>query len=443
MPGSRRSLARPVGVLCLAVGVVVSRPVLEATMFPAGAFAPMLRGALLLGFDLTMLALGMYLLVWKPRLTVVHLAALGLGGSLAAIGLSAVLQLTYRPPLIVSGWRAFAPPAEQNELGFRGRRIVYRPDDYVVVLLGDSQVEAMALAFDAMPERLLEARLDVPGRRVRVFSLGAGAYGNDQELLVLQEYLQKYRADMVVLRDTPTNDIWNNLFNVHMASRNPKPTFWLDRSGHLQGPAEAMGQPLANSRIVPIALFQRAFGLPWREERWERSLPEPYRPLDRYDGPVRTEWQRRWETNLGRMRDEELDTEMSHMAVSLTPRSPRMQYGLDLTRALIQRIDATISANRGRLVVLQTVTGSAESGAEEVYVLNGKYYRTSARQARANWEYVNKGFDVELVPVTVAAWRVSTEDAHLNRVATEQVMTDLAARLRPRIAGTPPPAATR
>ena len=42
----------------------------------------------------------------------------------------------------------------------------------------------MTLSFEAMPERVLEAQLDIPGRRTRVFSLGAGAYGTDLELLV-------------------------------------------------------------------------------------------------------------------------------------------------------------------------------------------------------------------------------------------------------------------
>src|SRR5712691_10029491 len=70
---------------------------------------------------------------------------------------------------------------------------------------------------------------------------------------------------------------------------------------------------------------------------------------------------------------------------------------------------------------------------KEVYVLNKKYYRTSRRQAKANWQYVNEGFDTEIVPVTVRDWRVSPDDAHLNKKATEQVMIDLANRLRSRI----------
>jgi hypothetical protein len=346
-----------------------------------------------------------------------------------------LLQVAYVPPPIMCGWKSFAPAAEQDQLGFRGRKIAYSPEDYVIVLLGDSQVEARALAFDNMPERRLEAYLDSPTRKTRVFSVGAGGYGQDQELLALQQYFQKYRADLVVLWQTPGNDIWNNVFNTDMATRHPKPTFWLDETGSLRGPSEVLGQSLGNSSIVVVAVWQRVFRLPWRDKSWERHLPKPYAPLDQYDGPVRADWQERWNTNLGRMRDENLDTEKSHMAAFLVPRSKRMQYGLDLTRALTQRIQEVVTENRAKLVVFQVEVHDPNlpSNDEEVYVLNKKYYRVSLRQLQDNWSDVNRGFDTEMIPITVKDWRVGPEDGHLNMPATDQAMSVLAERLRSRI----------
>ena len=302
------------------------------------------------------------------------------------------------------------------------------------MLLGDSQVEATALSLEAMPERRLESHLDAPGRTTRVFSLGAGGYGQDQELLALQQYLDTYRADLVVLWQTPGNDVWNNVFSTHMFNRNPKPTFWLDRSGALRGPSESLLQPLADSRVVVATLWQRAFGLPWRDRAWEHGLPEPYVPLDHYDGPVRTEWQERWNTNRGRMRDENLATEKSHLSITLAPRSKRMQYGLDLTRALTQRIGDLVTAKGGRLVLMRVDAHEFVSEDDQVYVLNKKYYRVSKRQFEANWRDVNRGFDAEVIPVTVEDYRVGPDDGHLNAHATDQVMADLAKRLRARIA---------
>jgi hypothetical protein len=431
----RRSYALHLGCVLVLLAVVLSGSVLEATILPQGYIVGTKRRAPVLAIGRALLvAAGAYFVLRRPRVTIVELGAL-VPGALAAGVLGAVLlQVGYRPPRIVSGWKSFAPATQQNQLGYRGRRIAYVPDDYVIVLLGDSQVEAMALTLDAMPERRLESYLDAARRPTRVFSLGAGGYGQDQELLALQQYFQTYRADLVVLWQTPGNDVWNNVFNTHMFNRNPKPTFWLDRSDSLRGPSEFLLQPLADSRVVVASLWQRAFGLPWRDRAWEQNLPEPYSPLDRYDGPVKTEWQERWNTNRGGMRDENLATEKSHLAVMLTPRSKRMQYGLDLTHALTQRISDLVKANGGRLVLMSVDDHPFVSEDDQVYVLNGKYYRVSKRQFEANWREVNRGFDAEVIPVTVEDYRVGPDDGHLNALATEQVMADLARRLRTRVA---------
>jgi hypothetical protein len=220
------------------------------------------------------------------------------------------------------------------------------------------------------------------------------------------------------------------LFNTHMASRNPKPTFWLDHDGNLQGPTERLEEPLTSSSVAIIALFQRAIGLPWRDKSWERKLPPAYTPLTHYEGVAQAEWQQRWDSNLGRMRDEELDTEKSHLAILFKPRSPRMQYGLALTRAITQGINSMVADHGGQLVVMQTTTDSDVDTGEQVYLLNGRYYRASQKQAKANWQFVNDGFATEYIPVTVPDWRMSREDAHLNKAANEQVMADLAQRLQ-------------
>ena len=429
----RKNLAIYLGVLFMALGVVMTATLLERTVLPEGAFVGTTRRAAALGVcRLLLVASGLYFMMRRPRVTVVHLNASVLVGFFSGVIGVLFLQLVYVPPQIVSGWRSFAPAAEQNELGFRGRRIHYATGDYVLVLLGDSQVEAMALAFESMPEQFLESHLHSLGKRVRVFSIGAGGYGQDQQLLALEEYLQKYRADLIVLWQTPGNDVWNNVFNTHMINRNLKPTFWLEGET-LRGPTESMGQPLANSPIVVAALWQRVFILPHRDKEWEHHLPEPYAPMRHYEGSVNTEWQERWNTNSGRMRDENVDTEKSHMAVMLTPLSKRMEYGLQLTLALTQRIQQVITSHHGKLVVFQADTHPFISEDDETYVLNEKYYRVSKRQFEANWLYVNQGLDTEIIPVTVQDWRVGPEDGHLNRQATDQVMRDLAQRLACRI----------
>ena len=90
-----------------------------------------------------------------------------------------------------------------------------------------------------------------------MFSVGAGGYGQDQELLALREYYSKYRANLVLLWQTPGNDIWNNIFPTHWPTNaNPKPTFWLE-DGRLKGPTEQIGEKLAYPTIKILSLFPK------------------------------------------------------------------------------------------------------------------------------------------------------------------------------------------
>src|SRR5262245_28487659 len=237
------------------------------------------------------------------------------------------LRLADYPKSVRSGWRSPMRPGEMNQLGFRGRPFEYTDDDVVVVILSDSQGEAAALPFESMPERTLERHLERlrPQKRFRVFTLGAGGYGQDQQLLVLREYFRRYRADLVLLWQTPTNDVVNNMFPTHWPwNTTAKPTFWLEQ-GELKGPNEQLGQRLQRFRIG--ALLAQAFPVD-RDADWERRhLPEPYHALAGYAGPVDTQWEQMRAQGVTLVSDERVQSEKTNFVLSLTPRSPRTQYG--------------------------------------------------------------------------------------------------------------------
>ena len=134
---------------------------------------------------------------------------------------------------VVSGVRAAQQERYRlqcNQLGSRGVPIQYSAGDYVVLLIGDSQVEAAACSYYWLPERRLEHHLSAT-RPVRVFSLGAGGWGQDQQLLALREYYQRFRADLVIAWQTPDNDLWNNTFpSMDPDGHQPKPTYWLENN---------------------------------------------------------------------------------------------------------------------------------------------------------------------------------------------------------------------
>lgn len=159
------------------------------------------------------------------------------------------LEHVARVERIASGWGWAGSPrrilsksagdSEANEFGYRGQPVKYEKDDYVVVLLGDSQVESASEPVDKMPERLLEAELAKRmGRPVKVFSLAASAWGQDQQLQALERYLKKYRADLVVTWATPGNDFWENTFadrSALLIAGPIKPTFTI-KGDALEGP---------------------------------------------------------------------------------------------------------------------------------------------------------------------------------------------------------------
>jgi len=358
---------------------------------------------------------------------------------MAVLFAEVALRLADYPKTVRSGWRSTQRAAELNQLGFRGRPIEYGDDDVVVVILSDSQGEASALPFESMPERTLETHLSRlrPEKRFRVFTLGAGGYGNDQELLVLREYFARYRADLVLLWQTPTNDVINNMFPTHWPwNTTPKPTFWLER-GELRGPNQQLGQRLP--RLRTMALFEKAFPVD-RDGEWERlHLPEPYHALAAYAGPVDAQWEQMRAQGVTMVSDERVESEKTNFVLSLTPRSPRTQYGLDLTHALLSRISEECARQGSRFTLVHHGV-SAERGPvspyvvnmaqdEVVRVLNGRYYRISNTQFWANLRYMNRGLPYTYVRVTTPNWRVSPTDGHLNAMAMDQVTNDLAQQL--------------
>ena len=60
--------------------------------------------------------------------------------------LEGVLKIVDYPKIPVSGWYHWPGIEDTNQLGHRGRYIDYSPDAFVVLLVGDSQVECVVCA---------------------------------------------------------------------------------------------------------------------------------------------------------------------------------------------------------------------------------------------------------------------------------------------------------
>ena len=424
--------SRGLGVLVLSSALLANPWLLGAVLAPDGRIGgSAARIAILLG-EALFLTLGILLITQRFRISTPELALVAASALLALALVSVLLQIFYRPAPLRAGWRSNVTSLEKNALGFRGHPIDYGPDDFVIVLLGDSQVQANACAYDWMPECRLEEHLRQSDRAVRVFTLGANAYGQDQELFALEEYLQRYRADLVLLWLYPRNDVWNNVFPTSQASANAKPTFWIE-ADTLVGPSERWEEALWSPRVKALALCQRIWFPSRRDAYWERRLPPAYIPLDDYRGPVNP-WMM---DKLGQrlLIYENLATEKSHFSLELAPRSPRTEYGIKLTRLLLGRIQAVTTSHAGSFAMfIEREDGNDQWPFDEgVYAFRGHQYRLSPEQFNSSVLDLTAGFDVISLPTPIPHARYGPADPHLNEHAVDAFMEALAKEIAPRL----------
>jgi hypothetical protein len=351
-------------------------------------------------------------------------------------------QVKNFPPPVSSGWKYNGK--DQNQLGFRGQKIDYSEDEFVILLIGDSQVQASgsAVSLERMPEKLLQDYLNKLIKKpcIKVFSLGCDGYGQDQQLLALKEYFENFRANMVVLWFTPENDVWNNIFPTHWPTNgHAKPTYWLE-NGILHDPSEELGDIIFNERIKTYALLKRVLikfklinrpKVLLRDYEWESYLPPAYASKVLYDGEFSMLWQELWDDKKdisAFFKNENLTNEKTHFNMFLTPRSDRSQYGLDLTKLLLNKMKELTSLNYGKFVVFNFEIPERDASKrynDGVYFLNGNYYEISSIQYSDNINYLMNDFRYLSIPLNMRDWSLGPRDAHLNDSANEVLMREL------------------
>lgn len=131
---------------------------------------------------------------------------------------------------------------EVNRFGFRGPapQVAKPAGTYRIVLLGDSQAEALQVDFadtfgEVVARRLAECPSLAAGggapRRVEVLDFGVSGYGTAQALLTLRHAAAAFEPDLVLLAVYTGNDVRNNLEEIE---RDPgRPYFLLGDDGEL------------------------------------------------------------------------------------------------------------------------------------------------------------------------------------------------------------------
>jgi hypothetical protein len=313
------------------------------------------------------------------------------------------------------GWKAIVQDFT-NQIGYRGKKIEYKESDFIIVLLGDSQVEAAKHSIEEMPESYLQNYL---GKGYKVFTVGAGGYGNDQEYFGLKEYFSAgNRADLVILWFTPQNDIVNNMFpNHNINGWGAKPTFTI-KNGKLSKPEYR------------------------NYTDFEKRLPPPYTlmPYDKnkkYDGII---------NNHPLIKDYgDLTTEHAHTQVYLDPESERTLYGCRLTNAIIHKIKNLVEKNNCKFTIFyndfpkyrQFAFRNTNEGTH--FDKDGEYL---IKPLNASVKFSRAAFDrniarclrgIENASIMInnkAPFDNEGNDRHLNNAGNSEVMTKLAKHIK-------------
>jgi len=320
------------------------------------------------------------------------------------------------------GWnsRGYYLMDSLNQFGFRGKTIQPRKDstEKIILFIGDSQVEANDLPFRYMLENLVPAILHDkdPAHTYACYSIGSGGFGQDQEFLAAKQYFNKYGADEVLLWLTPENDVWNNIFPTHWpVNANPKPTYWLE-SGKLQGPNYQWLQQYPDTNV---ALWKQPF-FAFRnlDTKWESKLPAPYKaiPANEYNGHLESY------PHLGG--DEAIEIEKSHYAIFLDPPSKRMEYGVQLTRLLLDSIQQLCKNNKANFTLFTGLNNEVTDMRDSSYYVeaDGKVYKLSKQTFFNNVSAISSGFPFYLFVLDTKWKQISRSDNHhYNFIAQQEL----------------------
>lgn len=384
------------------------------------------------------------------------IAAVVISTALSVVVFELFLEHVARVERIPSGWGWAGSPrrilsksagdSEANQFGYRGQPIKYEKDDYVVVLLGDSQVESASEPLEKMPERLLEAELAKHmGRPVKVFSLAASAWGQDQQLQALERYLKTYRADLVVTWATPGNDFWENTFvdrSALMIAGPIKPTFTV-KGDALEGPfyPESFyygGYALTQLLGEVYGKIKHKFVGQMISDDWKKRLP--IRP--RTPSPECAQYQKIDQQTLSNSEDklslsekyklespEDLLESKTHYAPYMLPKTEMDDYQIRLAALLHARIK-DVAAAHGAATKVFYITKNLPS-----------FTIACVGSEQAGYFALDRNFDkimpkivppADLLNIPVEGGmevNVSVADRHLSTIGNERAMSGLAAEL--------------
>ncbi len=333
--------------------------------------------------------------------------------------------------VIPTGWTYLSnnPDAnEVNQYGFKGKPIpdIKPKSEKWILLLGDSQVESLDLADSLQMENLLQRVLNFnsDSTTYRIFTVGTGGYGQDQQLIWFQKVLEKHEMDHVFLWFTPENDIWNNMFPTHWPwNGTPKPTFILRQDKLV---LELSDIEFRQTRELKIAaLFERAIQhrkAQKLDDVWSKNFLPPRAEIgaDTSLSKKTTPW-------VGI--SEKLKEEKTHLILYSDTMTKRLEYGIRLTRALLDSIQSVCVNHQASFNVFVS-ENQFYSDIEDGQWMYDKNLKRFIKLSKTKYDFrlvkILSGYSSKLFRLKTEKKNISPHDTyHLNEAAQRELADSL------------------
>jgi hypothetical protein len=152
------------------------------------------------------------------------------------------------------------------------------------------------------------------------------------------------------------------------------------------------------------------------DTKWESKLPQPYQgiPSNNYKGDLETY------PRLGG--DEAIAIEKSHYALFLDPPSKRMEYGIQLTRFLLDSIQQLCKANHADFTLFTGLNNEVTDMRDSSYYVeaDGKVYKLSKQTFFDNVSAITSGFPFHLFVLDTDWKQISRSDNHHYNIVAQQ-----------------------
>jgi hypothetical protein len=333
---------------------------------------------------------------------------------LSLCAVEAAMRYLDTPRWTISGWRATEAKGPLNAFGYRGQPTKpFRSSDFVVVLTGGAAVECLACAPDETLDLMLERAMRRYNPDVRVVTLGSSGYSQDQEYLALHQFLDTRHADLVIDWASFADDVPANTFRLGQPrpdQRLPKPTFAL-RGNDSVGPTEGIGGWVYKAKLSTL-LRPLFIDL---DRNWTTVLPKA--DPGAAGAPPSAEVQSHV--------DADLEGQHTAWSIWLTPRPPRVKYGIALTRALLRHMQEFSRLRGARFQILTTPAAPGQhADVPMALVHDGHWFLADPATRDAAVAEIAAGFDTISLP--------AVDSPAASADAERQMMTRLAEALNQR-----------